>query len=529
MTALAREDGMSWRPEVEEIEHRRELAKQLGGEERVLRQHNEGKYTIRERIDRLLDPGSFTEYGSLAGTAEYENGQVSKLLPAAYVMGTGRVDGRPVAVGGEDFTIRGGSAGGVLRRGKGGLGGFIEDLALEYRVPLVLLIDGSGANVGTVKEMGHTYLPSSVDWSRPIDLLAEVPVIAAVLGSAAGGPAARAMLTHWTCMVRGQSHIFTAGPPVAKRAVGEDVTKEQLGGSAVHVNLSGVIDNAVDSEDEALDALRRFLSFMPRNVYELPPVKPTADKPGRTEDELLEIVPRNRARPYTMRRIVELVFDNDCPLFEVKPEYGRCVMTFFARLNGVPVAVTAHNPRHNGGALDAAGAEKLTHFLELADQFHFPVVNFVDVPGFMIGSGAERAATIRKGMRAFYVGYQMRVPQVTVIIRRCYGMAGSFRSSGLNLRVAWPSAEWGSIPIEGGVDAAFKREIANAPDPLKRREEIEADLRLLRSPFGTAERFGVEEMIDPSRTREVLCGWLDVAREALEHQLGPSFKAGVRP
>lgn len=521
---------MSWLPEVEEIEHRRELAKQLGGEERVQRQHDAGKYTVRERIERVLDVGTFNEYGSIAGSGQYIDGHLESFLPSPYVMGTGAINGRPVCVGGEDFTIRGGSGGSMtMRRSKGGLGGFIEDLAMEYKLPLVLLLDGSGANVGTVQEMGHTYLPSSADWTRPVELLSEVPVIGAVLGSAAGGPAARAMLTHWTCMVRGTSHIFTAGPVVAKRAIGEDLTKEELGGAGVQAVKSGVIDNAVDSEDDAFKAIRRFLSFMPQNVYQAPPVHLTNDTLGRREAELLDIVPRNRGRAYNMRRILELIFDNDCPLFEIKPEYGRCVMNFFARLNGVPVAVTAHNPMHNGGALDAAGAEKMAHFLELADYFHFPVINFVDVPGFMIGSRAEHAATIRKGMRAFYLGYQMTVPQVTIVIRRCYGMAGSFRASRLNLRLAWPSAEWGSIPIEGGVDAAFKREIANAPDPIARREEIEAGLRLFRSPFGTAERFGIEEMIDPSKTREILCGWVGLAQQALQFQLGPTAKTGVRP
>jgi methylmalonyl-CoA decarboxylase subunit alpha len=183
----------------------------------------------------------------------------------------------------------------------------------------------------------------------------------------------------------------------------------------------------------------------------------------------------------------------------------------------------------NGGAVDAAGADKLTHFLELADTFHFPVVNLVDVPGFMIGSKAERDATIRKGMRAFYVGSQMSVPQATVIVRRCYGMAGSFRASQLNLRVGWPSAEWGSIPIEGGVDAAFRREIANAPDPERRREEIEAELRLLRSPFGTAERFGVEELLDPRQTRPFLCRWVEMVQPALRLQVGRRARSGVRP
>lgn len=520
---------MSWSEEVAEIEFRRSLAKQHGGEERVQRQHSQGKYTIRERIDRLVDTGSFVEYGGLAGTGEYEGGRLKAFLPASYVMGTARIEGRPVCVGGEDFTVRGGSGGGALRRSKGGLGGFIEDLAWEYKLPLVLLLDGSGANVSSVKEMGHTYLPSSADWTRSVDLLGEVPVVGAVLGSAAGGPAARAMLTHWTCMVRGQSHIFTAGPPVAKRALAEDVTKEELGGAAIQVTRSGVIDNAVDSEDEAFIAIRRYLSFMPQSVYELPPVRQTSDSPARCEPELLEIVPRHRGKGYKMRRIIELVFDCDCPPFEVKPEYGGCILTYFARLNGVPVAVTAHNPLVNAGAVDAAGAEKLAHFLELADYFHFPVVNFVDVPGFMIGTRAELAGTLRKGMRAFYVGYQMSVPQATIIVRRCYGMAGSFRASQLNLRLGWPSAEWGSIPIEGGVEAAYKREIADSADPEQRRIEIEADLRLLRSPWGTAERFGVEDMIDPSRTREILCNWVELAQQALKLQAGPRSKPGVRP
>jgi methylmalonyl-CoA decarboxylase subunit alpha len=450
------------------------------------------------------------------------------MLPASYVMGTGKLDGRPVVVGGEDFTVRGGSAGIRLARSKGGTSGFVEELAWEYKLPLILLLDGSGANVSTVKDMGHTYLPSSADWSRSIELMAEVPVLGAVLGSAAGGPAARAMLTHWVCMIRGQSHIFTAGPPVVKRALGEDLTKEQLGGAHVQVAQSGIIDNGFASEDEAFSGIRQLLSFLPQNVYEMPPRRHTGDPPERQQEELLQIVPRQRSRLYNMHKLLKLVFD-DGELFEIKPEFGRCVITGFARLNGYPVAVTAHNPQVNGGAVDAAGAEKLTHFLELIDTFHLPVVNFVDVPGFLIGSRAEQMATLRKGMRAFYIGNQMTVPQVSIIVRRCYGMAGSFRASPLNLRIAWPSAEWGSIPIEGGVDAAFRREIENAPDPTLRREEIEAELRLLRSPFGTAERFGVEEMIDPRCTRPFLCSWVELAQQALKLQLGRRTRAGVRP
>lgn len=521
---------MSWQPEVDEIEKRRALARRMGGAERVARQHKDGKYTIRERIEKLLDAGTFREYGSLAGSPEYEDGELMDFLAAPYVMGSGRIDGRPVCVGGEDFTVRGGSASMSLSRQKGGgQRGFVEELALEYRVPLVLLLDGSGANIGTLRDIGFTSPPNTGRWDSSMMLLETVPVVGAVLGSAAGGPAAQAMLTHWTCMVRGQSHIFTAGPPVAKRALGEDLTKEELGGAAIHTTKSGVIDNAVDTEEDAFAAIRRFLSFMPSSVYDVPPMTATSDRRDRREPELVDIIPRARGRAYDMRHVLELVFDTDCPLFEISPAYGRCVYTMLGRLDGVPVAITAHNPRFNGGAIDAAGADKLTHFLELANYFHLPVVNFVDIPGFMIGRKAEADGTLRKGMRAFYMGYKLTVPQVSVLVRRCYGMGGSFRAGKLNLRLAWPSVEWGSIPIEGGVDAAFKRQIAEAPDPELMREQIEADLRRLRSPFGALEHFSVEEMIDPSRTREYLCDWMDLARRSFLHEVGPQPQFGVRP
>src|SRR5688572_7326197 len=251
---------MSWSTEIEELKRRRQLAEQCGGADAVARHHAEGKLTVRERIARLLDAGTFQEVGQLAGHADYdENGELKGFTPHPYVAGIGRIDGRPVAVGGEDYTIRGGSGSGGGRR-KGGQGGFIEDLAARYRVPLVNLIDGVGGSVESIEKRGHTTFPGAGQdgFERSVELLSLVPVVSAVMGTAAGGPSGRAMLSHWTIMVKGTSQIFAAGPPVVERAYGKKVSKEELGGAKMAVNTAGTIDNAADSEADCLQQVRRF-------------------------------------------------------------------------------------------------------------------------------------------------------------------------------------------------------------------------------------------------------------------------------
>lgn len=520
---------MSWQPEVDELRRRRELALELGGKERVQRQHETGKLTIRERIDRLVDPGSFQEVGQLTGSATYANGKPESLIPAPYVMGLARIAGRLVAIGGEDFTVRGGSSAGLDRR-KGGQGGFVEDLAYQYRMPLINLIEGAGGTVTTVARTGHAHLPGVDTFERSAQLLARVPVIGAVLGSSAGGPAARAVLSHWSVMVEGTSQIFSTGPAVVERALGQRPTKEELGGVEVAVDTAGCIHNRVPDEDEAFRLIRRFLSYMPQNVWELPPRVTSEDPPERREDELLSVVPRNRRRMYDMRRLIELIVDRDS-CFEIQPTYGKTVIACLARLNGYAVGVVANNPMVFGGALDAPGARKTEHFVEVCDTFHLPIVFLVDTPGFMIGRAAELAATLPAGVRALYVAHQATVPKISVIIRKCYGMGGMVPTStdSLNLRLAWPSAEWGSLPIEGGVSVAYRREIEQAPDPAKRQQEIEAELLALNSPLRTAEAFGVEDMIDPRDTRPALCRFIEAAQPALRGELGPKYKSGVRP
>jgi acetyl-CoA carboxylase carboxyltransferase component len=372
--------------------------------------------------------------------------------------------------------------------------------------------------------------PGVHGFERSVELLGEVPVVCAVMGSAAGGPAGRAILSHWSVMVKDTSHVFAAGPPVVERSLGQKITKEDLGGPKVAVDTAGTIDNVAGSEAQCFEMVRRYLSYMPQNVWHLPPVVNTEDPADRAEEELLSIVPRSRRKAYDMKKLIRLVADRDS-VFELQPSYGKALITCFARMNGKVVGFVANNPMIYGGAMDVRAARKQTHFVELCDCFHIPLVFLVDVPGFMVGRDAEAAGTLREGMRSVYVGLQASVPMITVVIRKCYGMAGmgTTDKNGLDLKIAWPSAEWGSLPIEGGVAAAFRREIEAAPDPAAREAEIEAELRSMASPFRTAEAFGVEEIIDPRETRATLCRFIDAAQARLATSVGPKAKFGVRP
>ena len=495
----------------------------------MARHHAQGRLTIRERIRGLVDEGSFQEIGKLAGTANYEGTTVKHVTPAPYVAGLARLDGRDVAIGGEDFTVRGGTTWGGDRR-KGGQGGFVEDMAFNYRIPLINLVDGAGGSVTSARRRGHTVFPGVSGFEQSVRLLGLVPVVSAVMGTAAGGPAGRVILSHWSIMIKETSQIFAAGPPVVERSLGQKVDKETLGGSKMAVDTAGTVDNVAASEIECFSMIRRYLSYMPQSVFELPPVIACEDPVDRCDEQLLSIVPRDRRKPYNMRKLIEKVVDKGST-FELQSTFGRSLITTLARLDGKVVGVIANNPMVSGGAMDVKAARKQIHFIELCDTFHIPIIFLVDVPGFMVGVQAEAAATLREGMRAVYAGLQATVPILTVVIRKCYGMAGmgSTDKNGLDLKLAWPSAEWGSLPVEGGVAAAFKREIAQAPNPLARQHELEEELRLLASPFRTAEAFGVEDIIDPRHTRLVLCRFVNAAQHRLRTDLGPKFRSGVRP
>jgi acetyl-CoA carboxylase carboxyltransferase component len=520
---------MSWEPELEELRRREELARRMGGSERVERQHRSGRLTVRERIDRLLDEGSFHETGALAGRAEYgEGGEMESFLPANTVVGHGRVDGRRVAVQGDDFTVRGGAADAAIWE----KAMYAERYAHDMRVPLVRLVDGTGGggSVKTLEDMGFSYVPPLPGFDLVVRNLSILPVAAAALGPVAGLGAARVVCSHFSVIVRGSAQLFVAGPPVVAAAMGEAPDKEELGGARLQAR-AGAIDNLAGDEDDALAQLRRFLSYLPANAWEAPPLAAASDPPERRDEELLSIVPRDERKPYKMRRVLEAVLDRGS-VFELGATFGRPVITALARLDGRPVGVLASDPEHYGGGVTADASEKLARFVDTCDQFHLPVVNLVDVPGFVIGTAAERAGTIRRGSRALFAVYQASVPWVSVLVRKVYGVAGAGHGdvSRLNLRYAWPSGDWGSLPIAGGLEAAYRRELEAAEDPQALRARIAARLDAVRSPFRTAERFSVEEIIDPRDTRPLLCDWAERAHELVAHELAAGPKArGPRP
>ncbi|WP_274626762.1 acyl-CoA carboxylase subunit beta [Arvimicrobium flavum] len=509
-------------PGIAELEFRQAESLKMGGAEAVARQHAAGRLTVRERIDVLADRDSFRELAQLTGTGIYDaDEQLQGVVPAPYVGGTVTVDGRDVVVGGEDFTVRGGTTFSAPRR-KGGQGGLTEDFAFHYRLPLVNLIDGAGGTVASIEKRRHTVFPGVHGFERSASLLGRSPVVSAVLGTAAGGPAGRAILSHFSVMVRGTSQIFAAGPPVVKRSLGQDIDKDELGGASVAVDKAGTIHNAADSEQEAMAQIRRFLSFMPANVWEMPPVAACDDPVDRCDERLARIVPERRTQAFDMRKLIDMIADRGSG-FEIQPTHGKAVITTLARMGGFPVGIVANNPMFYGGAVDHTAARKQVRFMQLCDTFHIPLIFLVDVPGFMVGLRAEENATLLEGMRVVHAASQLTVPTMTLVIRKCYGMAGmaTCNKNGVDYKLAWPSAEWGSLPIEGGVAAAFRRDIRAAEDPVAKEREIEARLRPFASPFRSAEAFAVEDIIDPRQTRPVLCRLVELAQTPLRHNLGP--------
>jgi acetyl-CoA carboxylase carboxyltransferase component len=500
---------MTWQSDIDELKAREQLAYQMGGKDKIERQRAGGKLTVRERIDQLLDPGSFHEIGAIAGKGHYdEGGRLIGFTPANFVMGRGTIDGRPVVVGGDDFTVRGGAMDAAI----GSKQVYAEQMANELRLPIIRLVDGTGGG-GSVKMLetdGRTYVPYNQGWDLVVDNLATVPVIGLGLGSVAGLGSTRLVSSHYSVMVRDISQVFIAGPPLVART-GETTTKEELGGSEICAR-SGAIDEVVDTEAEAFACARRFLSYLPPSVFELPPRAAVNDKSDRRDEWLIDAIPRDRRKVYDMRKILGTLFDADS-FFEFSSQYGSSAITGLARLDGWPVAVLASDPYFYGGGWTADTAIKITRFIDFANTFHLPVVNLVDVPGFLIGKQAEVDGTIRHGARALAALYQVQVPWCSILVRRAFGVAGAAHANHKRLayRYAWPSGDWGSLPVEGGIEAAYRAELAAAADPAQMRAQIEQHLNKFRSPFLTAEAFLIEEIIDPRDTRRLLCEFANLA------------------
>ncbi len=500
---------MSWEKEIEHLRHREKLGEKMGGEEKLARQHGQGKLDARERLRRLVDPGSFREIGKIAGKGAYDDaGALTDFAPSNFIFGRADIDGRPVVASADDFTVRGGAADAALHRK------FVqcEKMAHTLGLPLIRMIDGTGGggSVKTLEDTGYTYVPMVPGWSDIVKNLESVPVVALALGPTAGLGAARTVASHYSIMVKALSQLFAAGPVVAAQ-IGEELSKEALGGSEIHTR-NGVVDEEVASEDEAFAAARRFLSYLPSAVSKHAARTVCTDPVDRREESLLSIVPREDKIVYSMRSVLDAVFDQGS-VFEMGKRWGRAAITAFARLDGWPVAVLASDPTFLGGSWDALTSQKVKRFVELAEQFKLPVVHLVDNPGFMVGLEAERTGTIRYGVEAMNAVYKATVPWASVIIRRAYGIAGSAMSNAeaFQYRFAWPSGDWGSLPIAGGLEAAYKSEIAAADDPAAKLAEIRLRLNAVTSPFRTAEKFNVEDIIDPRDTRPLLCEFAELA------------------
>ena len=497
---------MSWEPELEELRRREAFARELGGAERVRRQHDGGRLTVRERIAGLIDPGSFHEVGAIAGKAQYDDqGELKGFTASNCVMGRAAVDGRPVVVVGDDFTIRGGSADATIREKPL----MAERMAHDLRLPIIRIIEGSGGggSVKTIETTGRANLPGGVGGTMGnhymLNNLSIVPVVALGLGSVAGLGAARLAASHYSVMTKETSAVFVAGPPLVEH-IGEKLSKRELGGWEIQLRAGGV-DDAVESEDEAFAAARRFLSYLPASVYEVATRGPVSEGAELDQEPLFRAIPRETRRVYKMRPIVERVVDAGS-FFEFGRHYGRSMITGFARVAGLPVAVMASDPYVLAGAWTADACQKITRFVDMAETFHLPVVYFSDCPGFHIGLEAERTGTIRFGVRAMAAIDSTTVPWCTFIVRNAFGVAGGAHTPAgrFAVRYAWLSARWGSLPLEGGIEAAYRADIEAAADPAAKRVEIEGRLRQLRSPFRTAEAFWVEEIIDPRETRRLL-------------------------
>ena len=518
----------------------------------VVRQRKRNKLTCRERIDLLLDDGSFREIGSIAGFASYDEfGDIDAFTPANMVGGHGQIDERPAIVCADDFTSRGGHSDGAI----GAKSTYLDRLSIELQMPSIRLLDGSsgGGSVAsmvpkqkesgesTAKESsgaikagrprvsggGGSFLPGHLGSSMYARQLATVPVVNMLLGSVVGLGAAKAVLGHFSVMVRDTAQLFVAGPPVVSHAMGYDVTKEDLGDWRIHCR-NGSVDNLAESEEEAVAMTRQFLSYLPSSVYGSPTVlaPSTADPADRRDDELFTIVPRNRTTTFDIRRAIALLADKDS-FFEIGALWGSDQVVGFARFNGHPVGVVASDSRHiNGGALTADGCDKLTRHLDLCDLFHVPVVNLVDNPGFAVGIEHEINSTIRKGATWMIAAAQSTMPMFTVLMRRSFGVAGNNYAtprSNATMRVAWPAADAGGIPPEGGIEAAYKRQLAEAEDPAALRAELNARIESARGPVGPLNRFELEEMVDPRDTRRLICEWLPTAYRLvnLPTNLGP--------
>jgi acetyl-CoA carboxylase carboxyltransferase component len=517
-----------WKPLVDDLQERRERAYGMGGAEQLERQRSLGKWPVRERIAELVDPGTFVEYGLLADSMDKKLTEQKGYLAAdGMVAGVGEIDGRRVAICAYDFTVLAGSMGAVGEHKTARM----RELALRQRIPVVWLLDSAGARVS--QTTGSTFAAAGALFREQVTLSGVVPQVAAMLGHCAAGTAYIPALADFIPMVKGTSSMALAGRHLVKAATREEVTEEEMGGSAVHTRVSGVADLEVADDAECLRIVRQYLSFFPSNNAEAPPVRTSSTDPvDRRVEELYDIVPTAPRRAYDMYRVMEAVVD-DGEVFPMKPEWAKNVITAFARVGGQPVGIVASQPKVLGGTLDVNSADKAARFVWLCDAFGIPLVFLQDVPGFMVGSAVEKQGIIRHGAKMLFAVSEATVPKVTVILRKAYG-AGYFVMNGTAYEadyiVAWPTAEIAVMGPDGMVNIARRKDLETYPEGKERDEARIAMAEALRKhidPYIAAGYAQVDDVIDPAETRQAIWRGLQVSKTKVVQR--PWRKHGVLP
>ncbi len=508
---------------LEVLRERREQAIHAGTERSVQRQHDKGKMLARERIDYLLDPGSFNELDMLARHRAHEAGLEERPYTDGVITGWGTVDGRKVFVFSQDFTVMGGALGEVFAEKLHK----VMDLALATGAPMIGLNDGAGARIqeGVVSLDGYGGI-----FRRNVQSSGVIPQISVILGPCAGGAVYSPAMTDFIFMVRERSHMFITGPDVVKTVTGEEVTLEELGGAASHSTKSGVATFVAESEEEVLDEVKYLLSFLPSNNLEHTPMLDTGDDPERLCPELDEMLPESPNVPYDMTQVIRTVVD-DGDYMEYQSAWGKSITCGFARVDGRAVGVVGNQPMMLAGVLDIDSSEKAARFVRTCDAFNVPLLTFVDVPGFLPGVDQEYGGIIRHGAKLLYAFCEATVPRIQIITRKAYGGAYvvmNSKSVGCDLAFAWPTAELAVMGPQGAVEIIHRRELADAADPDARRAELIDDYtERLANPYIAAERGYIDDVIEPSETRRKIVAGLRLLESKREEP--PQRKHGNVP
>jgi acetyl-CoA carboxylase carboxyltransferase component len=496
------------RPLVEDLERRREQIKLGGGDQKIARQHEQEKLTARERIALLIDEGTFVELGIHGRPHSSQRAMDGVQAPAdGVITGYGKVDGRLVAVCAYDFTVMAGSMGmtGEFKVTR------LRELALTKRIPFIWLLDSAGARVQ--EAAGAMFAGSGHLFREEVIMSGVIPQVAALMGPCAAGTAYIPGLADFVPMVKGRGSMALAGPHLVRAAVGEDVTQEELGGSRVHCRKSGVGDVELDSDEECIEIVKRYLSYMPQNCELRPPVLPPSDPIDRAEEGLLDVLPESNRKPYDMYDVIELIVDDGAYL-DIKRQWAKTVITCFARFGGRPAGIVANQPKQLGGILDNDSADKAARFINLCNAFGIPLLFIQDVPGFMVGTKVEAEGIIRHGAKMLHAVANATVPKLTVITRKAYG-AGYYVMCGRayepDLIVAWPSAEISVMGAEGVVEIAFRKQVEEAEDPEAKRAELIEGFRKIFDVYIAAGNDLIDDVIDPRETRQTICKALEMA------------------